>query len=89
MQHYEEKRKAKIRTISDSIKENLLEQFKARYDTQQQQSPSKKPGSPLPQRKTSLVQQVTIPIDIPLKEPYGAEAFVKKQARVIMAADRI
>jgi len=32
---------------------------------------------------------VTIPIDIPLKEPYGAEAFVKKQARVIMAADRI
>jgi hypothetical protein len=24
-QHFEEKRKAKIRTISDSIKENLLE----------------------------------------------------------------
>jgi hypothetical protein len=32
LQHYEEKRKAKIKTISDAIRENLLEQFKARYD---------------------------------------------------------
>lgn len=36
LQHYEEKRKAKIRTISDSVKENLLEQFIARYEMQKQ-----------------------------------------------------
>jgi len=28
------------------------------------------------------------PVDIPLREPYGAEAYVKKQARIIMAAER-
>lgn len=28
-------------------------------------------------------------MDIPLREPYGAEAYVKKQARIIMAAERM
>jgi len=74
-QHYEEKRKAKIKTISDAVKENLLEQFKLRYEVQAQSSPR----SPMMQSP---------PCDVPLREPYGADSFVKKQARMIMAQER-
>jgi len=46
LQHYEEKRKAKIKTISDAIRENLLDQFKARYEQPAvTMSPGKNMGS--------------------------------------------
>lgn len=87
LQHYEEKRKAKIRTISDSIKENLLDQFKARYESEQA-SPSKNLNSPASPQRVSAYHNSSPPVDIPLREPYGAESYVKKQARIIMAAER-
>ena len=35
MQHYEDKRKAKVRLISDMIKNGMLEQLKERYNFEQ------------------------------------------------------
>lgn len=73
-QHYEEKRKAKIRTISDSVKENLLDQFRQRYENVGSTTSLHK--SPSPQR--AQTQPPSGAPDIPLREPYGAESFVKK-----------
>lgn len=56
------------------MKENLLEQFKLRYEVQESS-----PRAPITQSP---------PCDVPLREPYGADSFIKKQARVIMAQER-
>ena len=37
MQHYDDKRKAKIRLIADMIKNGMLDQLKERYNIEQQE----------------------------------------------------
>ncbi len=59
MQHYEDKRKAKIRLISDMIKNGMLEQLKERYNIEQLEK-----GKTLKASGSSAV-------DIPLRVPYG------------------
>ena len=59
MQHYEDKRKAKIRLISDMIKNGMLEQLKERYNIEQLEK-----GKTLKSSGSSAV-------DIPLRVPYG------------------
>lgn len=54
-------------------------------------SPGKRVGSPMsppPRALNTSMPNSSPPVDIPLREPYGAESYVKKQARIIMAAER-
>jgi hypothetical protein len=59
------------------VKENLLEQFKQRYEQQA-----------IGLHKSQSTTKMSQP-DIPLREPYGQDSFVKKQARVILAQERL
>ena len=66
MQHYEDKRKAKIRLIADMVKNGMLDQLKERYNIEQQEKSKK--------LKTSSSSAA----DIPLRVPYGSDLILRK-----------
>jgi hypothetical protein len=66
MQHFEDKRKAKIRLISDMVKNGMLEQLKERYNIEQLQ------------KNRSLKASPTSFADIPLRVPYGQDLSLRK-----------